>query len=149
MRSPWRRGSRLLDNYLDLSGPNTTPWSQLRQPDGLYNITSSRSLRPYPPRFSAFEPLRLQRILRAMEHAARTRQIFHLNWHPHNFGVNLDQNLQFLRNILDCFLHLEQRYGMRSLSMAGVVDAVEDKHAPTPSAEQRGDSICNPTPVNR
>jgi len=70
------------------------------------------------------ERLRLQRITSAMETAARRRRLFHLWWHPHNFGVDLEENLAFLRGILDYFRTLQERYGMRSMTMAAVAEAV-------------------------
>jgi hypothetical protein len=59
-----------------------------------------------------------------METAARRRRLFHLWWHPHNFGVDLQENLAFLRKILDHFRILQDRYGMRSMTMAAVADEV-------------------------
>jgi len=70
------------------------------------------------------ERLRLWRITSAMETAARRRRLFHLWWHPHNFGVDLKENLAFLRKILDHFRILQDRYGMRSMTMAAVADEV-------------------------
>jgi hypothetical protein len=70
----------------------------------------------------------LRRITSAMETAARGRKLFHLWWHPHNFGVDLEENLAFLRRILDCFRVLQERYGMRSMTMAAVADEVLHVH---------------------
>ncbi|MGE5779581.1 MAG: hypothetical protein ACM30D_09790, partial [Hyphomicrobiales bacterium] len=69
-----------------------------------------------------------RRITSAMETAARRRKIFHLWWHPHNFGVDLQHNLAFLRAILDCFHVLQEGYGMRSMTMAAVADEVLHGH---------------------
>jgi hypothetical protein len=74
------------------------------------------------------ERLRLWRITSAMETAARRRRLFHLWWHPHNFGVDLQENLAFLRKILDHFRILQDRYGMRSMTMAAVADEVLHAH---------------------
>jgi hypothetical protein len=73
---------------------------------------------------AVLERLRLRRITSAMETAARRRRLFHLWWHPHNFGVDLEENLAFLRGILDYFRTLQERYGMRSMTMAAVADEV-------------------------
>jgi hypothetical protein len=75
------------------------------------------------------ERLRLWRITSAMETAARRRTLFHLWWHPHNFGVDLQENLAFLRDILDHFRTLQDRYGMRSMTMAALADEVLHAHA--------------------
>jgi hypothetical protein len=77
------------------------------------------------------ERLRFRRISSAMETAARHRKLFHLWWHPHNFGVDLHKNLMFLRGVLDCFRRLQDRYGMRSLTMGALAEEV--LHARRPS----------------
>ena len=59
-----------------------------------------------------------RRIEKGLKHAAKTNQIFHLWWHPHNFGVKTDENLQLLRRIFERFRELRGEHGMRSLSMA-------------------------------
>lgn len=132
-RTPWRRGARILDNYIPLSGANTVSWHSIPQPDGVCNVASSRFLRPWPRTLAALEPLRLGRMTGAMEEAARQRTIFHLNWHPHNFGVNLEENLKVLRTLLEHFLRLRDRYGMRSLSMGEVAGTLLGAAAPHPA----------------
>jgi len=52
-----------------------------------------------------------------MEYAAENKKLFHLWWHPHNFGVNTDENISFLEEILLYFKELQKRYGMLSLNM--------------------------------
>ena len=49
--------------------------------------------------------------------AAKTDSIFHLWWHPHNFGSNLNDNIYFLKLILEYFLELKSEYGMSSMNM--------------------------------
>jgi hypothetical protein len=108
-----RRAGRLVDAYVDLSGANLSVAS--RDASGLMNVPSSRFLRPVG--WSSFELFRLRRILSAMEKAARSGSGFHLWWHPHNFGINLEKNLLFLSEILVHFRHLQDEYGMQSLTM--------------------------------
>ncbi len=67
------------------------------------------------------QQLRLKRILKAMEAAVSTGSGFHLWWHPHNFGINLECNLLFLSQILAHFRCLQDRFGMQSLTMAEAV----------------------------
>jgi hypothetical protein len=101
----------------------------------MVDIPASRFLRPVR-RNAALERLRLWRITTAMETAARHRTLFHLWWHPHNFGVDLQENLAFLRDILDHFRTLQDRYGMRSMTMAALADEVLHAHAPGGVADQ-------------
>ena len=91
-----KRGVRLADAYLNLSGANGShPVAR----DGMADVPSSRFLRPWSARLAALEPLRLRRILGAMGHAARRGEVFHLWFHPHNFGIDQDRNFAVLERI--------------------------------------------------
>lgn len=129
-----KRAGRMLDSYLNLSGDNAAIWAEVRQPNGLSNVPASGFLRRYNPRLRALEPLRLARIRRSMERAARQRRIFHLWSHPHTFAVHTEENLRFVRRVLEEFSRCRDRYGMRSLSMAGVDDVVTAAFAGAPPA---------------
>jgi Polysaccharide deacetylase len=118
------RASRLADSYLPIAGPHDHEPALV---NGMVDIRASRFLRPVG-RSAVLERMRLRRITSAMETAARRRKLFHLWWHPHNFGVDLQKNLAFLRAILDCFRSLQERYGMRSMTMAAVADEVLHTH---------------------
>ena len=63
-----------------------------------------------------------------MTYAARHQQIFHLWWHPHNFGRYLTENMAMLEKIISHFHVLEQQYGMRSLNMGELAALVEAPH---------------------
>lgn len=115
------RGRRLLDAHLGRDA-RLTAWSDVRRPGGLHDIPASLFLRPWSPRFQPFDGLRRARILRAVRAAASGGGIFHLWWHPHNFGVHLEQNLAFLREILESLAWYRDRGALRSLSMSGVAD---------------------------
>jgi hypothetical protein len=119
------RGFRLMDTYLPIAGAHDHEPIVVQ---GMVDVPASRFLRP-AHRPDLLWPLRLRRITAAMETAARRGTVYHLWWHPHNFGVNLEANLGFLRAILDHFRTLEERYGMRSMSMAAVADEVLDAAA--------------------
>jgi peptidoglycan/xylan/chitin deacetylase (PgdA/CDA1 family) len=118
------RAPRLLDHYVSLSGPKVVRWDEILQPNGLCNVRSSMFLRPYSSQRKSLEPTRLRRIAGGIQAAAEQRGIFHLWWHPHNFGAHMEQNLQFLRSVLEVFSACREKHGMQSLSMAGVADLV-------------------------
>jgi peptidoglycan/xylan/chitin deacetylase (PgdA/CDA1 family) len=120
-----RRAGRLADAYLDLSGPHETPWTRLRAEGGLVDVPSSRFLRPYSARFARLEPVRLARVEAAMGAAARRGAIFHLWWHPHNFGSRPRENLAGLERVLRHYVRLRDEFGMRSLTMGEVASAVD------------------------
>lgn len=109
------RAIRFADAWLPLT---RNPTIQNINPTELVNIPASRFLRPCPLRFKAFESLRLKRLKIALSEAARSSNTLHLWWHPHNFGVNLSENLTFLESLLQHYQFLQNRYGMKSLSMA-------------------------------
>jgi peptidoglycan/xylan/chitin deacetylase (PgdA/CDA1 family) len=116
------RGLRLLDSYGNLNGYGITRWDALRSCHGLVNIPASRFFRPYTPALEWAEPIRRRRIVAAMTRAAESSSIFHLWWHPHNFGGHLQENMAFLEIILSEFLTLREHLGMQSLNMSQVAE---------------------------
>lgn len=117
------RGLRLLDHYINISGHHSY---HLPAANALINLPASRFLRPYTPRLKFLEPLRLRRIKNAMTHAAKTGEVFHLWWHPHNFGANRKENLAFLIAILEHFAYLKTEYGMESNNMTELATRVRE-----------------------
>jgi hypothetical protein len=113
------RGLRLLDHYFNLSGHHTYPFPT-KDNRGLINVSSSRFLRPWSSKLRFFEWLRLHRIKKSMTHAAQKGEVFHLWWHPHNFGVNQEQNFKNLAEIISHFNRLKEKYGMESASMKDI-----------------------------
>jgi peptidoglycan/xylan/chitin deacetylase (PgdA/CDA1 family) len=122
--APAKRAARLLDAYLPVSGDGSIGWDEIRAADGLANVRASFFLRPFVPRLRLLEPLRSQRLRQTVRSAARRRRILHLWWHPHNFGAHPQQCLAVLRDVLDEYLRCRDRWGMQSLSMAEIADAV-------------------------
>lgn len=122
-----RRGLRLVDAYINISGQhcydekfmvNTYP----------YNIPSSRFLRPYEKRLGWLEWLRLRRIKKGMTYAAKNNRTFHLWWHPHNFGINQDQNFNFLEKILTHYKYLNRTYQFTNYTMAELAEHLAKKN---------------------
>jgi peptidoglycan/xylan/chitin deacetylase (PgdA/CDA1 family) len=120
------RAPRLLDHYVPLSGPKVVPWDELLQPSGLCDVRSSMFLRPYSAQRKSFESMRLRRIASGIQAAAEQRAIFHLWWHPHNFGTQTEENLQFLRRVLEVYSGCRRTHGMKSLSMLDVASLASD-----------------------
>jgi len=118
----FRRMIRLADSYINLSGHHTAHPSAF---NGMINTPASRFLRPYNPKLSFLESLRLNRIKKSMKHAAKHGEMFHLWWHPHNFGSHMEENFLFLSKIIACYKQLVQRYGMRSLNMSEIAVSAE------------------------
>ena len=121
-----RRLLRLIDSYIPLWGHDDYPIQAIGNHEP-YNVMGSRFLRPYSTKLRLLDRLKLWRILRDMTHAARHGRIYHLWWHPHNFGVNQQENFKMLRTILDHYKRLQQQYGFSSTNMSGLVEVRHGK----------------------
>ncbi len=110
------RAKRFADSYINLAGhccglPNEV------ENLGIVSVPQSRFLRPWNRRLRGLDGLRLQRICSSMSLAAQNQLLFHLWWHPHNFGTNTDRNISFLRAILEHYKKLEQEFEFHSATM--------------------------------
>ncbi|MDP1831461.1 MAG: glycosyltransferase [Geothrix sp.] len=115
-QSSFRRAARLTDSYINVTGDHGFVPRRFLD-SGLVNCPSSRFLRPYSPRLSRMEGRRVRRIQGAMESAARKGECFHLWWHPHNFGTNLNENLAILEELLRFHAGLRDRHGVVPMTM--------------------------------
>src|SRR3546814_6241212 len=93
------------------------------------NVRSSRFLRPYKPGLKSLEEMRLSRICRAMRQGAISGSVFHLWWHPHNFGADLAENMAFLRRITERYRQLADENGTTSATIAETAAAWAAKRA--------------------
>jgi peptidoglycan/xylan/chitin deacetylase (PgdA/CDA1 family) len=130
--NPVLRALRLLDTYLNLSGYHTYSIDRIRgtnssvnrtissTPKPLVNVQGSWFLRPYNHRLRLLERLKIRRIKNAMTYAAKNGEVYHLWWHPHNFGINQDQNFKNLKEILEHYKYLQKKYGIESKNMREV-----------------------------
>lgn len=80
---------------------------------------ASRFLRPHHS-VTLLNQLRLSRIKDEMLLAAKKGEIYHLWWHPHNFGDFPKQSMEALQEIAKCYVHLHQKYGFESVTMAAL-----------------------------
>jgi peptidoglycan/xylan/chitin deacetylase (PgdA/CDA1 family) len=117
--TPFRRAARLLDSYAPLyrngGGLPETP-----APEQLVDVRATRFLRPRPRSgvLARLEPRKVARVLGEMVRAASAGAVYHLWWHPHNFGVDQDLHLAQLDALLGRFVRLREEGAMRSLTMA-------------------------------
>lgn len=114
-----RRVARLLDAYLNVSGRNIY---NLKRHSGekIYNVPASRLLRPYSKSLSFLEPLKVKKIKNEMTAAAKQNKLYHLWWHPHNFGKNLEENIKGLENILERYSILHSKFDFASMNMSEI-----------------------------
>ena len=111
-----QRIGRLIDTYNVLGTPSTIKHNAISTKP-IINVPSSRFLRPYDKRLRVLDGLRLKRIQKEMTYAAKHGEMYHLWWHPHNFGANINENFKFLEEVLLTYKTLHLQYGMTSMTM--------------------------------
>lgn len=126
-KSLMNRIMRLLDAYLPCDKDVTISYDSIETQNKLINIRASRFLRPYSKKLSWLEKLRFTRIKKEMKHAAINGELYHLWWHPHNFGSNSEENLLFLEKILSFYQDCHNNYGMQSMTMSEFEDFITNK----------------------
>lgn len=77
---------------------------------------ASRFFRPFQQN-SLLNSLKLKRIKSEMLHAAKEQEIYHLWWHPHNFGENPERSLRDLEEILSYYKLCNKKYSFGSATM--------------------------------
>lgn len=120
------RIGRLVDTYFPLV-KNTYGLSVVKnnQEDKPINVPASRFFRPYDPKLKMIDGLALRRIKREIKNAAMSGKIYHLWWHPHNFGANMEKNLDRLEEILRYVSVCKSKYGLKCMHMNEVASMVE------------------------
>jgi peptidoglycan/xylan/chitin deacetylase (PgdA/CDA1 family) len=116
-----RRACRLADSYLPLTGSGAFDWNFESEAEAPLNIRASRFLRPPSGTSRWAERLQLTRITDGMRDAAARGALYHLWWHPHNFGAEPHLCFTYLRNILNQYRELRELFGFESMSMGEVV----------------------------
>lgn len=111
------RALRLADSYINIFGYNTYRKEAVELNNGLINLPASRFLRPYFRKLKFLEKLKLHRILNGMTHAAKNKEIYHLWWHPHNSGNDIEENLKQLELIIKHYKKLNEKYNWESTNM--------------------------------
>lgn len=122
LEKPAHKAFRLLDAYINLSGHNTNAIPENLDLTSIINIPSSKFLRPYNKSLKLIEPMRISRIKKGMTHAAKNKEIYHIWWHPHNFGKNMDNNFKNLEQIFKHFKSLNLEYHFENKTMSGMIE---------------------------
>ena len=114
-----QRCARFVNSYVRLVDESSC---RATLQDGMADIPASLFLRPYSPRLASLEGLKLNRILSAMRRAAREGSLFHLWFHPHNFGANIEHNFQTMTAIAVEAVRLRSEFDWPSLNMSEAAD---------------------------
>ncbi|HTF22193.1 MAG TPA: hypothetical protein VK658_29135 [Chryseolinea sp.] len=121
--SYWKRLNRGLDAYFPVGRQNTYQLDSLDVRPGMpVCIPASRLLRPYNPKELFLNTMKIARICAEMDRAAANNEVYHLWWHPHNFGSYPEQSMQGLARIIAHFSKLRDSAKMVSLSMGELTD---------------------------
>ena len=123
----FRRICRFADAHINLTGHHCYTKAYMKNSEPI-NIPSSRFLKPYSRLFSFLDWMRLKRITKSMSHAAKNELCYHLWWHPHNFGINLQHNINFLEKILRHFSTLNIKYNFQSMSMTELSEKIQNEN---------------------
>lgn len=112
----FQRALRLIDTYFNITGHHTYNLQDCLSAMP-FNFPSSRFIRPFSHKLSRLDGLRLRRIKKAMDDAAKKNRLYHIWWHPHNFGTNTTENIEFLKKIIFHYKKLQKEYNMKSMNM--------------------------------
>lgn len=123
--SKWKRLNRGLDAYFPVGNRNTYQVSQFSQHNGYpVCLPASRLLRPYRPAELFLNNFKIKRIKSEMEQAAKSGEVYHLWWHPHNFANYPSQSLEGLGEILKHYSFCRDKFNMDSLNMGETADLI-------------------------
>lgn len=134
-----RRVVRLADSYVEL-GSRSEPTVTID--NGMIDVPASLFLRPFSRRMATGEPFKLRRILTAMRRAAARGGLFHLWFHPENFGVDREENLAMMTRIAAEAARLRDLHGWPTLNMAEAASHAESGWRPAGSHPLRTVSLA-------
>lgn len=126
--SVWKRLNRGLDAYFPIGKENVYPLSSLQARQGFpVSIPASRLLRPYNPNELVLNRLKINRICKELHGAAQRGLVYHLWWHPHNFGAYPEESLAGLKSILEQYDRSRTSFGMAAMSMGEIANVVQQR----------------------
>jgi peptidoglycan/xylan/chitin deacetylase (PgdA/CDA1 family) len=108
---------RTTNCYFNISGHNCYSLIDLKKVGQPYDIPSSMFLRPYQKKLPVLRLFQVNRIKNSMTYAAKKGLLYHLWWHPHNFGTSTSQNFEMLEKILAHYKYLNGKYNFQSQTM--------------------------------
>jgi len=122
-----KRGFRFLDYFVWMGSHHCQNLGELKKGE-LYAVRAGRWLRPYKKSESSFDFLKIRRIKKQLDYAAKNGKIFHLWFHPHDIGINREINFRMLEEILNHYKKLNRKYGIQSMNMKEVVELYKQKY---------------------
>ncbi len=95
-------------------------------------LPATRLYRPWKPEYPLQNTFKMRRILNEMTVAAKNGAYYHIWWHPHNFGNHPQECLTELKQIIDHYNSLKNKYGFQSLTMNEITEQLLQKKQPRP-----------------
>jgi peptidoglycan/xylan/chitin deacetylase (PgdA/CDA1 family) len=95
--------------------------------EAVVSQSSSRFLRPQN-KIELLNSARVLRIKNEIIQAAKNGDVYHLWWHPHNFGTDAAGAIKSLKSILETFSKCQDLYEMESLTMKQLRDNCLNVH---------------------
>ncbi|MCC8424869.1 polysaccharide deacetylase family protein [Mucilaginibacter sp. UR6-11] len=108
---------RAIDTLFYISRPLSFSHQEVVFENGIIQLPASRFFRPFMYKEKSIRKIKLKRILDEMTYAAKNNNIYHLWWHPHNFGNAVKENMEDLEVILVHYRDLNSKFGFESKSM--------------------------------
>lgn len=119
------RAYRFLDSYVNLSGNNIT---KIVDTDAnLINIPASHFYRTFNKKLRYFESLKTRRILKSIDALVDQKGIYHLWWHPHNLGTDLNKNLESLERLFNHVCEYREAGLIEISTMRDVYDSINNR----------------------
>ncbi|MBL6444771.1 polysaccharide deacetylase family protein [Fulvivirga sp. 29W222] len=122
--SKWKRLNRGIDAYFSIGGKTSFTLDSIKKENGIILLPASRLLRPYNSKELFLNKLKIKKIKNEMTRAAKNNEVYHLWWHPHNFGNFTQENLHGLVEIANHYQKLHHDFGMQSMNMGEIADCL-------------------------
>ena len=116
-----------LDNYLPIHPRYSYAMREISDGTG-FNVRNSRFFKPYKAKYAYLEGLKVRRYCGEIRRAAKHGEVYHIYLHPHNFAENTEINFGQFERLLKCFRSMQERYGMRSMTMQEAADCCRDEN---------------------
>ncbi|WP_194977161.1 polysaccharide deacetylase family protein [Aquiflexum lacus] len=110
-----KRFFRTGDTFIHIGQPSHYPLPVLEEGNPIL-LPASRLLRPYR-KDGILHKQRLKRIKDELLVTAKSGEVYHLWWHPHNFGLYPFENLHYLEELFRYFDSLRKEYDIVSMNM--------------------------------
>ena len=121
--TPFIKVIRFVDSLIPIEGYHNYPIQ--KKETGIHNVPASRIFRTTQSGAkSVLNRFQLNRIKDEITKAATTGKMYHLWWHPHNFGQNQEKCLESLQRILQHYRLMQELYGMKSQNIAAFTQSV-------------------------